>query len=127
MTKFGRLVDLETLQMMTGSRKLEELKQEKLHLESVQAKDVQEWEASSPETEPSLCHLGTETAKTSSANVCCKIQGKIEERLEALTAEMKNSNEHLFNMTGLWEQKKGLEPKLNARQKKIVSFSHRLH
>uniref|UniRef100_A0A3B5LDC0 Uncharacterized protein n=1 Tax=Xiphophorus couchianus TaxID=32473 RepID=A0A3B5LDC0_9TELE len=78
MTKFGRLVDLETLQMMTGSRKLEELKQEKLHLESIQAKDVQEWEASSPETEPSLCHLGTETAKTSSANVCSrKVAGSV--------------------------------------------------
>ncbi|XP_014831211.1 PREDICTED: cilia- and flagella-associated protein 44 [Poecilia mexicana] len=89
MTKFGRLVDLEALQMMTGSRKLEELKQEKLHIESVQAKEVKEWEA------------------------------KMEERLEALTAEMKNNNESLFNMTSLWEQKKGLEPKLNARQKKI--------
>ncbi|PWA16165.1 hypothetical protein CCH79_00020620, partial [Gambusia affinis] len=119
MTKFGRLVDLEALQMMSGSRKLEELKQEKLHLESVQAKEVQEWEASCPEIETSPCHVGTETAKTSSANVCCKIQAKMEERLEALTAEMKNSNKHLFNMTSLWEQKKGLEPKLNARQKKI--------
>uniref|UniRef100_A0A3B3URI7 Uncharacterized protein n=1 Tax=Poecilia latipinna TaxID=48699 RepID=A0A3B3URI7_9TELE len=85
MTKFGRLVDLEALQMMTGSRKLEELKQEKLHIESVQAKEVKEWEASSPEIKTSLCHLGTETAKTTSANVCCKIQAKMEERLEALT------------------------------------------
>ncbi|MEQ2194882.1 hypothetical protein XENOCAPTIV_004316 [Xenoophorus captivus] len=47
MKKFGRLVDLEALQMLTGSRRLEELKQEKQLLEAAQAKEIRHWDVRS--------------------------------------------------------------------------------
>ncbi|KAM4720112.1 cilia- and flagella-associated protein 44 isoform 2-T2 [Anableps anableps] len=89
MTKFGRLVDLEVLQMLTGSRRLEELKQEKLQIEAAQTKEIQDWDV------------------------------KLEERLEALTEVMKTNNQLLFKMSTLWEQRKDLELKFNTRQKKM--------
>uniref|UniRef100_A0A3B4GGM2 Uncharacterized protein n=1 Tax=Pundamilia nyererei TaxID=303518 RepID=A0A3B4GGM2_9CICH len=43
-TKFGRLVDLEALQMLSGNRRLEELKQEKLLKEAAYAKEIRQWD-----------------------------------------------------------------------------------
>ncbi|XP_012720586.2 cilia- and flagella-associated protein 44 [Fundulus heteroclitus] len=97
MTKFGRLVDLEALQMLTGSRRLEELKQEKLLTEAAQAKEIKLWDV------------------------------KIEESLEALTEAMKTNNKHLHNLSTLYEQRKELEQKLNARQKKMGRRQFRDH
>ncbi|MED6289070.1 hypothetical protein CHARACLAT_032577 [Characodon lateralis] len=95
MKKFGRLVDLEALQMLTGSRRLEELKQEKRLLEAAQAKEIRHWDV------------------------------KIEEALEASTEAMKTHNELLYKLSTLYEEKTELELKINARQKKLVIFSHR--
>lgn len=44
MMKYGRLVDLEALQMLSGNRTLEELKQEKLLREAAYAKEIKEWD-----------------------------------------------------------------------------------
>lgn len=44
MMKYGRMVDLETLQTLSGNRTLEELKQEKLLREATYAKEIKEWD-----------------------------------------------------------------------------------
>lgn len=44
MRKFGRLVDLEALQTLSGDRRLEELKQEKLQREAAYAKEIKQWD-----------------------------------------------------------------------------------
>lgn len=44
MMKFGRLVDVEALQTLSGNRVLEELKQEKLLREAAYAKEIKEWD-----------------------------------------------------------------------------------
>lgn len=44
MTKFGRLVDLESLQTLSGNRKLEELRQLKLLQETAQNNKIKEWD-----------------------------------------------------------------------------------
>ncbi|MEQ2248508.1 hypothetical protein ILYODFUR_019794, partial [Ilyodon furcidens] len=89
MKKFGRLVDLEALQMLTGSRRLEELKQEKRLLEAAQAKEIRHWDV------------------------------KIEEALEASTEAMKTHNELLYKLSTLYGEKTEMELKINARQKKL--------
>lgn len=43
MTKFGRLVDLESLQTLSGNRKLEELRQLKLLQETAHNNKIKEW------------------------------------------------------------------------------------
>lgn len=44
MTKFGRLVDVDALQVQKGNRRLEELKQE-LHLkEDAHAEEIKHWD-----------------------------------------------------------------------------------
>lgn len=54
----------------------------------------------------------------------CNIQAKVEEAFDGLTGVIKTNNERLYSMTVLYEQRKELELKLNARQKKMVIFSH---
>lgn len=44
MKKYGRRVDLETLQTLSGNRTLEELKQEKLLREAAYAKEIKQWD-----------------------------------------------------------------------------------
>lgn len=44
MTKFGRLVDLESLQTLSGNRKLEELRQLKLLQETAHNNKIKEWD-----------------------------------------------------------------------------------
>lgn len=44
MAKFGKLVNLEALQMLSGSRRLEELKQEKLLKEAEYTKEIKQWD-----------------------------------------------------------------------------------
>ncbi|XP_040915396.1 cilia- and flagella-associated protein 44 [Toxotes jaculatrix] len=89
MMKYGRLVDLEALQTLSGNRVLEELKQEKLLREAAYAKEIKQWDA------------------------------KVEEAREALMEVTKCNTERLLSMTNLFDQKKELEHKLNARQKKM--------
>ncbi|KAJ4937453.1 hypothetical protein JOQ06_002088, partial [Pogonophryne albipinna] len=51
MKKFGREVDLEALQTLSGNRRLEELKQEKLLREAAYAKEIKQWDAKNRELE----------------------------------------------------------------------------
>lgn len=44
MTKFGRLIDLDALQTLSGNRKLEELKQDKVLREAEYNKEIQQWD-----------------------------------------------------------------------------------
>lgn len=51
----------------------------------------------------------------------CDLQAKVEEGHQALMEVTKCNTECLFSLTALFEEKKELELKLNARQKNIVS------
>nr|XP_024659041.1 cilia- and flagella-associated protein 44 isoform X2 [Maylandia zebra] len=88
-TKFGRLVDLEALQMLSGNRRLEELKQEKLLKEAAYAKEIRQWDA------------------------------KVEEARQAVMEVTTCNTEHLRSATSLNEQKKELQLKLSTSQKKM--------
>lgn len=48
MTKFGKLVDLEALQTLSGNRKLEELRQRKVLKEMDHDKEIREWDVRAP-------------------------------------------------------------------------------
>lgn len=54
MTKFGRLVDLEALQTLSGNRKLEELRQRKVLKETDHDKEIKEWDVRGPVL---MCYL----------------------------------------------------------------------
>ena len=51
----------------------------------------------------------------------CRIQTKVEEANEALMEVTRCNTEHLRMMTSLLDQKKELELKLSARQRKMVT------
>ncbi|KAF1377233.1 hypothetical protein PFLUV_G00198560 [Perca fluviatilis] len=87
--KFGRPVNLEALQTLSGNRTMEELKQEKLVREAAYAKEIKQWDA------------------------------KVEEARQALMEVTRCNTERLRHMTNLFDQKKELEHKLNSRQKKM--------
>ncbi|XP_044029955.1 cilia- and flagella-associated protein 44 [Siniperca chuatsi] len=89
MMKYGRLVDLEALQTLSGNRTLEELRQEKLLREAAYAKEIKQWDA------------------------------KVEEARQTLMEVTRCNTERLLSMTSLFDQKKELEHKLNSRQKKM--------
>ncbi|XP_071388965.1 cilia- and flagella-associated protein 44 [Centroberyx affinis] len=97
MRKFGRLVNLEALQTLSGSRRLEELKQERQVREAAYTKDIKQWDA------------------------------KVAEARQALMEVTRCNTERLLSMNSLLCQKKELEDKLNARQRKMGSQfqSHR--
>ncbi|CAJ1071125.1 cilia- and flagella-associated protein 44 [Xyrichtys novacula] len=88
MLKFGRLVDLEALQTLSGNRKLEELRQEKLLKEAAYRKEIKECDE------------------------------KVEKARDNLTEANKQSALCLRSMVSLYKQKADLENKLDARQKK---------
>ncbi|KAM8827411.1 cilia- and flagella-associated protein 44 isoform 2-T2 [Spinachia spinachia] len=90
MLKFGRLVDLEALQTLSGNRTLEELKQEKFIREAGYAKEIRQWDM------------------------------KVEEAHEALMEVTRCNTELLFCKTNLLDKKKQLEQNLDARQKKLT-------
>ncbi|XP_019729374.1 cilia- and flagella-associated protein 44-like [Hippocampus comes] len=89
MRRFGREVDLEVLQTLSGNRTVEELKQEKLLQEAAYAKEIQQWDV------------------------------KVEKAREALMEMTRSNTERLLCLNSLFEQRKELERKLDARQKKI--------
>ncbi|XP_040053049.2 cilia- and flagella-associated protein 44 [Gasterosteus aculeatus] len=89
MLKFGRLVDLEALQTLSGNRALEQLKQEKLIREAGYAKEIRQWDM------------------------------KVEEAQEALMEVTRCNTELLFCKTNLLDKKKQLEQNIDARQKKL--------
>ncbi|XP_074546967.1 cilia- and flagella-associated protein 44 [Halichoeres trimaculatus] len=89
MLKFGGLVDLDALQTLSGSRTLEELKQEKLLKEAAYVKEIKQWDA------------------------------KVEEAREALMEVTRRDTESRRSMLSLFNQKRELENKLKAKQKNM--------
>ncbi|XP_063072845.1 cilia- and flagella-associated protein 44 [Engraulis encrasicolus] len=89
MKKFGKLVDLEALQTLSGNRTLEEMRHESRIREHNYAHEIQAWEAK-----------------------VCKA------RL-ALTEATRENTVRLQRMNSLLCEKKELEDKLNSRQKKM--------
>ncbi|XP_055369540.1 cilia- and flagella-associated protein 44 isoform X2 [Betta splendens] len=87
--KFGRQVDLEALQTLSGNRRLEELKQEKLLREAAYAKEIRQCDA------------------------------MVEDARSALMEVTKANTERLHSMNNLLDQKRELEHRLNARQRKM--------
>lgn len=55
------------------------------------------------------------------------IQEKVAEARQALMEVTKSNTERLLIMTNLFDQKKELEHKLNARQKKMVTSVHYIY
>ncbi|XP_061603630.1 cilia- and flagella-associated protein 44-like [Phyllopteryx taeniolatus] len=89
MRRFGREVDLEVLQTLSGNRTVEELKQEKIVQEAAYAKEIKQWDV------------------------------KVEKARETLMEMTRSNTERLLCLNSLFEQKKELAHKLDARQKKI--------
>ncbi|XP_061887395.1 cilia- and flagella-associated protein 44-like [Entelurus aequoreus] len=89
MRRFGREVDLEVLQTLSGNRSVEELKQEKLLQEAASAEEIKQWDM------------------------------KVEKARDALMTMTRSNTERLLRLNRLFEQKKELEQKLDARQKEI--------
>ncbi|XP_076020168.1 cilia- and flagella-associated protein 44 [Genypterus blacodes] len=89
MLRFGQLVDLEALQTLSGNRTLEELKQDVVLREAAYDKEFQLWEM------------------------------KVAEARQALLEVTRCNTELLLCMTNFIIQKKKLEDKIQARQRKI--------
>ncbi|XP_077594091.1 cilia- and flagella-associated protein 44-like, partial [Stigmatopora nigra] len=90
MTRFGREVNMEDLQTLSGNRTVEELKQELLVQEIAHTKEIKYWDV------------------------------KVEKARGVLMEMTKTNTERLLCLDSLFEQKMELEQKLDARQKKIV-------
>ncbi|XP_023139357.2 cilia- and flagella-associated protein 44-like isoform X2 [Amphiprion ocellaris] len=97
MTKFGRLIDLDALQMQTGNRKLEELKQEKFLKEVEYDKEISKWDAKVDEAHDGLCEV------------------------------TKYNTELLHSITSLNEEKIRLEHKLATRQTELCRPRRHVH
>lgn len=133
-TKFGRLVDLEALQMLSGNRRLEELKQEKLLKEAAYAKEIRQWDVCL-----SVCVRDVYICAVliiCKVNIlkplrvkfflifylgCVCVQAKVEEARQAVMEVTTCNTEHLRSATSLNEQKKELQLKLSTSQKKMVN------
>ncbi|CAG00967.1 unnamed protein product [Tetraodon nigroviridis] len=86
MTKFGRLVDLEALQTLSGNRKLEELRQRKILKEIDQDKELKEWDA------------------------------RVREERQALLEVIERNTELLQSSSRLIEEKRQLNEQIRGRQ-----------
>ncbi|XP_006628047.3 cilia- and flagella-associated protein 44 isoform X2 [Lepisosteus oculatus] len=89
MMKFGKEVDLEALQTLSINRNLEELKQESQTKEADNGRELQLWEA------------------------------KVQEAKEVLTEVTRQNTQRLLQVNQLLTERKDLEERLNARQRKM--------
>ncbi|XP_062376877.1 cilia- and flagella-associated protein 44 [Sardina pilchardus] len=87
--KFGKVVDLEALQTLSGNRVLEEMRQESRVREVTYAQEIKAWEAN-----------------------MCKTR-------ETLTEVTRQNTDRLRCLNSLLCEQKELEDKLNSRQKKM--------
>ncbi|XP_039534946.1 cilia- and flagella-associated protein 44 isoform X2 [Pimephales promelas] len=95
--KFGKLVELEVLQTLSGNRKVEEKRQEVRERDAKNTQELKYWET------------------------------KVTEAREALTEVTKHNTERLRNLNSLLSQKKALDDQLNSQQRKTVGqFQGRL-
>ncbi|TRY65681.1 hypothetical protein DNTS_005533 [Danionella cerebrum] len=90
MMKFGKLVDLEALQTLSGNRKLEEMKQEVRERDGRFTQELRQWEA------------------------------RVSGAREALTEATRLNTERLEKINALLREKKALDNTLDALQKKTV-------
>ncbi|XP_041693955.1 cilia- and flagella-associated protein 44 isoform X1 [Coregonus clupeaformis] len=88
--KFGKVVDLEALQTLSGNRNLEEMRQESRVREAAYTQELRQWEV------------------------------KVTEARHAVTEVTRHHTERLLSMNSLLSQKKEMEDKLNTRQSKMV-------
>ncbi|XP_077051647.1 cilia- and flagella-associated protein 44 [Siphateles boraxobius] len=95
--KFGKLVELEVLQTLSGNRKVEEMRQDVRERDAKNTQELKHWET------------------------------KVTEARETLTEVTKHNTERLHNMNSLLSQKKALDDQLNSQQRKTVGqFQGRL-
>ncbi|KAL2085147.1 hypothetical protein ACEWY4_018467 [Coilia grayii] len=87
--KFGKLVDLEALQTLSGNRNLEEMRQDSRVREATYTQELKAWEA------------------------------KVCRARQVLTQATREHTERLQRMNSLLFERKELEDKLNSRQKKM--------
>ncbi|CAB1323036.1 unnamed protein product [Coregonus sp. 'balchen'] len=87
--KFGKVVDLEALQTLSGNRNLEEMRQESRVREAAYTQELRQWEV------------------------------KVTEARHAVTEVTRHHTERLLSMNSLLSQKKEMEDKLNTRQSKM--------
>ncbi|KAM6977661.1 cilia- and flagella-associated protein 44 [Aplochiton taeniatus] len=92
--KFGKLVDLEALQTLSGNRTLEEMRQDSRVRESAYTQELKLWEA------------------------------KVLEKRQEVTEVTRHHTKRLLVMNDFLEQKKEMEDKLNTRQKKMGAQFH---
>ncbi|XP_064878214.1 cilia- and flagella-associated protein 44 [Oncorhynchus nerka] len=96
--KFGKLVDLEALQTLSGNRNLEEMRQDSRVREAAYTQEVRQWEV------------------------------KVTEARHAVTEVTRHHTERLLSMNSLLSQKKEMEDKLNTRQSRMgTQFQGRRH
>ncbi|CDQ70160.1 unnamed protein product [Oncorhynchus mykiss] len=96
--KFGKLVDLEALQTLSGNRNLEEMRQDSRVREAAYTQEVRQWEM------------------------------KVTEARHAVTEVTRHHTERLLSMNSLLSQKKEMEDKLNTRQSRMgTQFQGRRH
>ncbi|XP_029614593.1 cilia- and flagella-associated protein 44 isoform X1 [Salmo trutta] len=96
--KFGKLVDLEALQTLSGNRNLEEMRQESRVRLAAYTQELRQWEV------------------------------KVTEARHAVTEVTRHHTERLLSMNSLLSQKKEMEDKLNTRQSKMgTQFQGRRH
>ncbi|XP_047450452.1 cilia- and flagella-associated protein 44-like [Mugil cephalus] len=93
-TKFGKLVDLDALQVQAGNRRMEELKQEQLLKEAAHAKEIKQWDAKVDEARSSLIEVTT------------------------------HNTELLHRLTNLLKEKSDMERKLLIRQRKMGKLQY---
>ncbi|XP_020563566.1 cilia- and flagella-associated protein 44 isoform X3 [Oryzias latipes] len=97
MLKYGRLLDVEALLSMSGQKKLDKLKEEKLLLEAEHAKELKRWKA------------------------------KVEEARHALWDATEQNTGVLRSTVHLTDQKKELRSKLSSRQKNMDKLQFQDH
>ena len=92
--KFGRTVDLERLEMVTVNRLLEELKEKYRQTELFCDREIQQWD------------------------------GTIQQQKENITMLTRDNTRRINQMTMLLGEQKVIEDNLNAKQKKLVSWTY---
>lgn len=125
MTKFGRPVDLEALQTLSGNRKLEELRQRKVLTEIDQDKEVKEWDVRTRARLYARKKSFWDTFLSVFFIVLvCSVQAKVSEEHQALLAVIKRNTELLHASSRLIEEKRQLNEKIRGRQTGTVTPAH---
>lgn len=128
MTKFGKLVDLEALQTLSGNRKLEELRQRKFLKETDHDKEIREWDVRAPVL---MCYPKKKQKEKKMSFwdeflfhvivFVCAVQAKMREEHQALLEVIERNTALLQTSSGLTEEKRELNEKIRTRQTETVT------